>query len=157
MTDGGLVARDSGMVEPVDIPGKKFKTSNNRGEITAILRALQFIEDGMKLDMLILQSSKIIIVSDSEYSINCIDKWATRWIANSTANAGKKNMDLLIAARRSLDVIKSKYNVEFRHIRSHRVAPADTESEEWFCWKGNDVVDKMCNVAIGRTETGKKK
>jgi uracil-DNA glycosylase len=157
MTDGGLVARDSGMVEPVDIPGKKFKTSNNRGEITAILRALQFIEEGMKLDALIVQSSKIIIVSDSEYSINCIDKWAPRWIANSAANADKKNMDLLIAARRSLDVIKSKYNVEFRYMRSHRTAPTDTESDEWFCWRGNDLVDRMCNVAIGRTETGKKK
>lgn len=151
ITDGCNIATAHGMVAPVDIPCEEFKSSNQRGELTAILAGLEYISGHMSD----FDFERILIVSDSEYSINCISKWAATWLENPTKHklSEKKNLDLIIPAKELRDGIHKP--VDFKHIRSHKVAPADTESHEWFLWKGNDIVDINCNIALGRA-IGKK-
>jgi uracil-DNA glycosylase len=147
ITDGEKVAFSSGLVPEVSL-GLVYKASNNRGELTAILSAVEFMESRLELDEFC--GSKIIVVSDSEYSINSITVWIYNWERDMTKHADKKNLDLIQPAKNLVERLKKKYKVEFRHMNSHQDEPADNDCEEWFMWKCNDIVDKLCNKTLGR-------
>lgn len=148
ITDGCVCVEAYGLVEEKEIPGVRYKASNNRGELTAIQRALEFTAN--YLDKFSFE--QIILVSDSEYSINCLNVWAPQWLANPAKHnlQEKKNLDIIVPACESLEEVRSRHILTFRHIRSHRNEPGDSESEDWFLWKCNDIVDRLCNVALGR-------
>ncbi|SIP86107.1 Uracil-DNA glycosylase [Pacmanvirus A23] len=148
ITDGTTVVTAYGLVEEVEIPGQVYKSSNNRGELTAIMKALEYIYTNMAE----FTFNEIEICSDSEYSINCLDKWVANWLANPAKSklSEKKNLDVIVPAKEILDDIRQLKNLKFRHVRSHLDEPYDQSSEEWFRWKCNDIVDKYCNVALGR-------
>lgn len=63
--------------------------TNQRAELTAVLRALEKVP----LDQ------KIRIFSDSKYSISCVDEWSVNWQKNNwmTANGPVKNRDIIEA------------------------------------------------------------
>jgi uracil-DNA glycosylase len=111
--------------------------SNNRGELTAISKAIDAVGK---------VKNKIIIVSDSEYCIKCLTIWSKTWLKNPEKLKDKKNLDLILPARKKLDVMT---NIEFKHINSHKAEP-NKKTHDWFLWKNNDIVDKLCNVALGR-------
>lgn len=148
ITDGCNVVESYGGVEEKQIPGEIFKSSNNRGELSALLNGLDFISRNLSK----FEFDSIIVVSDSEYSINCLDSWAEKWLANPAKYklSEKKNLDLIVPAKEALDDIRAKFILTFKHVNSHRSEPNDTEGEEWFIWKCNDIVDKLCNKALGR-------
>lgn len=145
ITDGCNVSLGYGIVEEKHIPGEVFRASNNRGELTALLRGLEYIAAA---DI----RSKVMVVSDSEYSINCLDKWADAWFANPAKHklGEKKNLDLITPAKEALDTIRARTCLDFKHVNSHLQEPRDSESEEWFLWKCNDIVDRLCGKALGR-------
>ena len=66
--------------------GGELDTTNQRMELTAVIRALQ------------AQPGPVEIVSDSAYVVNCyLDKWWVGWIRNGWRNSTKKpvaNKDL---------------------------------------------------------------
>jgi len=140
ITDGSTRASAYDLVEPVDIPDKQYKTSNNRGELTAILRALTYVSTYNGTDGFCYE--KIKIISDSEYSVMGVD---------TRSAEGKANADLLIPAKELLAALKEKCPVMLERIphHSHEKAPVDTESEEWFLWKGNTIADKLCEIPLG--------
>jgi ribonuclease HI len=146
ITDGETVADESGIVPEAEISGKQFKSSNNRGELMAILRGLQFIRDNSKQ----FKFDSIIVVSDSQYSIGCITIWAENWFSNPTKYklSEKKNLDLITPAKEAYDSIRDEYRITFHHVNSHKKAPLDTSSQEWFIWKCNDYVDKLCGKVL---------
>lgn len=123
-----------------NIPGEKYAASNNRGELMAIMTSLKYIADNKT------KLANITIVSDSEYSINSITKWAPNWLKDPIKNklSEKKNMDLIKPAIEYLREIRQLNAVSFRHIKSHTKAPVDKASFEWFLWNGNDTADKLC-------------
>lgn len=135
---------DYGIVPPVDINGEKYKSSNNRGELTAIMKALDYlaekIADGAP--------KKIILISDSMYSINCADIWAAKWMKSPQLLEGKKNIDIISHIYTTLTNIRAQTTLEFKHVRSHMPEPV---GDGWFIWKCNDIVDILCNVALGRS------
>ena len=68
------------------LPGNK--QTNQRAELTAILRALQICwKQLINLDRQMLDSDLIIIRSDSTYAIKCITVWHRKWINNDYLNA----------------------------------------------------------------------
>lgn len=140
MTDGHRYDERCDLVKMIDIADKKYRSSNNRGELTAILKALEYIIQNTHCYIF----THIIIVSDSEYSINCINEWVITWLNDSDKMKDKKNIDIIVPARKLLDQIQNNYSVEFKHIRSHKKEPLNKTSEEYFLWKGNDKVDKLC-------------
>ena len=79
----------------------------------------------------------LTIVSDSLYAIKCITVWSKEW-------------DLVWRKKCNTDIIKplceivKKYNIDFKHVRSHQKEPI-TESERFF-WNGNNKADKLATA-----------
>jgi ribonuclease HI len=79
----------------VECSGGEIKTTNQRMEVTAVLRALESLE----------VPSKVEIYADSQYVTNGLTQWMDGWIAKGWKNAAKKpvaNQDLwkpLVALR----------------------------------------------------------
>jgi ribonuclease HI len=124
------------------VPGEIYQASNNRGELTAIYEALKYIASS--------GFTNVVIVSDSEYSIKSIDVWVAKWLQDPVKNKlqEKKNLDLIVPAHELLKKIRANSDLQFRHINSHTREPSDRDSAEWFLWKGNDTVDKLCSAAL---------
>jgi uracil-DNA glycosylase len=129
------------IVKNVDL-GEVYKSSNQRGELTAILTAMQRLET-------MNNKLPVEIVSDSEYSIKCISVWAKSWYAKNNI-AGKKNLDIIKPALDLYLRLKATQVITFKHIRSHKSAPANSASIEWFYWNGNDRADKLCTEVLNR-------
>jgi len=142
ITDGCKAISMGGIVEPVDIPGKAYKSSNQRGELSAIMFALLYVYTHVSE----FDFSRITIVSDSEYSIKCLTEWINNWISNPAKYKlnEKMNLDLIMPAKETLDALKKSHTVKFIHMNSHMDEPADPTTTEWFMWKCNDIVDKIC-------------
>lgn len=132
----GLIAKD------------KFIATNNRGELTALKEALQRVKDE---DILIdEQIVEIVWISDSQYSQKSIDIWVRNWLKNpKKCNIETKlNLDLIVPLKDAIDDLRKKRIVKLVHIRSHKTAPVDTMSTDWFYWFLNDRVDKHCQNAL---------
>lgn len=102
-----------------------MQTTNNRMEMTAVIRALEFLEVG----------PPVRIVSDSEYVIKGASQWLKSWKRNDwTTYSGSpvKNRDLWTA----IDALVSLHNVSFQHVRGH------SGHEQ------NDYVDLKCTQAM---------
>jgi ribonuclease HI len=89
---------------------------------------------------------RIILYSDSEYSINCISKWAPNWERNGWQKKGGKKADREI---KNVELIKKLYKayttqrIKFVHINSHLKEPSNKNSVEWRLWYGNDMADRL--------------
>jgi ribonuclease HI len=119
--------------------------TNNKAELSAILLIFEIIYNNIDL----FKDKEIIIVSDSMYSINCIDKWSKNWIKNNWKNAkgeNVKNQDIIksILEKRSF-IVNQNISISFHHIFSHLQEPSDTQSLQYFLWYGNKQVDDNIN------------
>ena len=103
------------------------KPTNQRAELKAILEALRVVKE---------LSNKIIIYTDSEYSINCIERWFASWVSQNKLDK-KKNIDLI----RPAHLYYRHLRIEFKHIRSH-TGLQDEHS------LGNEEADRLANLAL---------
>lgn len=133
---GGLTVVKSGIV-----PKGPSPPSNNRGELSALLFGLLEIERNH------LDGEEIKVVSDSLYSINCITNWVHNWLKNGKLD-GKKNLDLIIPAKEVIERINKKSKITFIHVKSHLAEPINKDSEDWFIWNHNNIVDKECGILL---------
>lgn len=110
--------------------------TNQKCELLGIKLALQEIQETEETDL--------TIVSDSLYSIKCLTIWYKKWETNGWLSGKNpvKNKELI---QEILDILKTK-NVIFKHCNSHRVAPFNKQSEEYFIWYGNMKADKLCKI-----------
>jgi uracil-DNA glycosylase len=142
----------SGKVELINIPGQKFQTSNNRGELFGVSYAFHYIRDVLngkfKCEELqnALRVKHITVVSDSTYTIGCYSKWGFSWRKSGDKN--KKNLDIIMPTLDVIDELKDIYaiDIKYKHIRSHKERP--TDPNDLFYWYGNDVADKLCEAAL---------
>ena len=93
--------------------GAEERTTNNRMEMLAVVKALEWATDELP--------GGLLIVSDSAYVVNCFaDQWYVRWRTNGWVSSGKKpvlNRDLWEAM---LDLYESYPDpITFRHCRGH--------------------------------------
>jgi ribonuclease HI len=123
-------------------------TTNNTAELTAVFNAYKIIRDNYKRFI----GHKILIISDSEYTIKSITEWCINWEKNGWMNVKKqpvKNKDLIKSILElKKECEKLGLNIWIKHINSHRKEPDDKDSYEWRLWNGNDIVDKMINELI---------
>jgi len=84
-------------------------------ELTAILRAMEFVRPA--------PLRRLIILTDSEWSIHALTKWWTQWKANGwKTSQGKKvaNLDLLERAKAAMQYHRQLGTVlTFEHVRGH--------------------------------------
>lgn len=91
------------------------KQTNQRAELTAILRALEVAP----------RDRKIVIYSDSNYAIQCCTVWFLKWRRNNWLNASNKpveNKDLVL---KIVDMLDERYR-----LNRHRTSEDEDEDEE---------------------------
>jgi ribonuclease HI len=163
----------------------EFATSQ-RAEGTAILRVMEYLEGGPpsnersgetpkdtpkdtsnsdeepeETKSRLKQWERCIIVTDSEFWINMIEKYMPSWAhRGEEAFDEKKNPDLTkklwsIYSRLTGDLGKT---IEIRHMKSHGKDGWQKKSEdsyEYFCYTNNEYVDQLATFARQSVEVGR--
>lgn len=102
----GAILRFNGTEK--EISGAESQTTNNRMEMTAVIRALQALN----------RSCKIRIHTDSTYVMHGVTQWLQGWKAKGWKTADKKpvkNRDLW----EELDALLQNHDVEWEWVRGH--------------------------------------
>ena len=129
----GLKFGAIGAPENIKLSGIVDPASNNRGELTAILVALQFT---LSID----DTCDIEIVSDSLISIKTFEEWLPKRKAKGTASE-MMNYDLIYKIDQLLTDNRKIKNVKFTHVNSHKTITNENEL-------GNSLVDALCTTLL---------
>jgi ribonuclease HI len=88
--------------------GSAPDTTNNRMELTALLRALELIPPG----------TPEVIHSDSQLAVRTVNEWAPAWEARGwrRARGPVENLDLV---RPLVEALRARPEIEVRWIRAH--------------------------------------
>lgn len=108
-----------------ELSGAEAATTNNRMELTAVIRALEALKRPVKAR----------IHTDSEYVRRGITEWLPGWKRRDWRTADKKpvkNRDLW----EQLDALAARHELEWRWVPGHAGVP------------GNERVDRLATAAI---------
>jgi ribonuclease HI len=108
-----------------EIFGGEARTTNNRMELTAVIRALESLK----------RRAPVEIYTDSQYVKNGIETWIRAWKRNGWKTADRKpvkNADLWL----ELDQLATEHDITWHWVRGH----ADTE--------GNTRADALANRGV---------
>jgi ribonuclease HI len=108
-----------------EISGAEAHTTNNRMELTAVIRALEALK----------RSVELRLYTDSEYVRRGITEWLPGWKARGWRTAERKpvkNQDLW----QRLEELAAGHRIDWRWVRGHAGVP------------GNERVDRLANAAI---------
>ncbi|HET9045993.1 MAG TPA: ribonuclease HI, partial [Casimicrobiaceae bacterium] len=112
---GALVERD-GRIE--ELSGGELATTNNRMEMTAVIRALESLAPATDVEL----------YTDSQYVKNGIETWIHGWKRNGWKTADRKpvkNADLW----RELDTLAAKHRIRWHWIRGHSAHPGNERAD----------------------------
>jgi len=87
--------------------------TNQKTELFAILTALRYIKQNIGLS-----KYKVLIKTDSDYSINCVTKWVYGWIKNGWKTQNNKP----VANKEYIEAIYKyyeNYDITFEHVDAH--------------------------------------
>ena len=90
------------------ISGGDYNTTNNRMELTAVIKGLQALKEGCQVD----------IYSDSAYVVNAfLQGWIDSWVVNNwkSSKGQVQNIDLW---QQLLDLLK-KHDVKWHKVKGH--------------------------------------
>jgi ribonuclease HI len=122
---GGWAALLSSGEREKELSGAEGLTTNNRMELTAVIRALEALK----------RPSEVRIYTDSEYVRRGITEWVRSWKTRGWKTADRKpvkNQDLW----ERLDALAAGHEIEWRWVKGHSGVP------------GNERVDRLANEAI---------
>ncbi len=108
--------------------GGELQTTNNRMELTAVIRALQSLR----------RASRVVVHTDSQYVQKGISEWLRSWKARGWKTADRKpvkNEDLW----RELDALVAQHEIDWRWVRGHSGHP-ENERADLLANKGVDSV-----------------
>jgi ribonuclease HI len=108
-----------------ELSGAEPLTTNNRMELTAVIRALEALK----------RPTEARVFTDSEYVRRGITEWVKSWKARGWKTADRKpvkNQDLW----ERLDALAAGHKIEWRWVKGHSGVP------------GNERVDQLANQAI---------
>lgn len=125
---GGVIASKEKIIE---IGGSETRTTNNRMELTAAIRSLEFAINNFQPARLghSGEFSKIQINTDSEYVMKGITEWIKRWEKKGWKTAGRKpvlNQDLW---QELLQVTENK-KIEWKYVAGHAGVPLNERADE---------------------------
>ena len=140
-TDGACSGKDKmgGWGFVIDWPDRKtfehhgaeYRTTNQRMELMAAIRALRFLSD------LATEPQDVTLYSDSQYVIKGMSEWVHRWVKNDWTNSARQpvsNSDLW----KQLLVESDLHRVTWKWVRGHNGNI------------GNEKADKLATSAIHR-------
>ncbi|CAA2141446.1 ribonuclease H [Hyphomicrobium sp. ghe19] len=108
-----------------EVSGPMLNTTNNRMEMTAVIKVLQHLEIGRP----------ILIHCDSEYVIKGVTQWSKNWQRNGWINS----MGQPVVNRDLWEVLVKLYSlhsVMFKHVKGHSGI------------EGNERVDELCTMEM---------
>jgi ribonuclease HI len=108
-----------------ELAGAEVLTTNNRMELTAVIRALEALK----------KPSAVRVFTDSEYVRKGITEWVKGWKARDWKTSDRKpvkNRDLW----ERLDELAAGHQIQWQWVRGHSGVP------------GNERVDRLANEAI---------
>jgi ribonuclease HI len=108
-----------------ELAGAEVLTTNNRMELTAVIRALEALK----------KPSEVRVLTDSEYVRKGITEWVKGWKARGWKTADRKpvkNQDLW----ERLDELAAGHKIQWQWVKGHSGVP------------GNERVDQLANAAI---------
>ena len=114
--------------EDINHFGFQQNTTNNQMELTATIKALEYIKE----------NDEITIFTDSSYVKNGITSWIINWKKNNWKNAAKKNVknkELWI----ELDKYQDKHDVRWHWVKGHS-GHAKNEIADQLANKGIDTL-----------------
>ena len=94
--------------EQIQLNGGEQNTTNNKMELTAAIKALEYF----------VQREDLIIHTDSKYVKDGIESWIINWKRNGWKTAAKKpvkNKEMWIA----LDDLMKKHNINWEWVKGH--------------------------------------
>ena len=94
--------------EEIELKGGDHNTTNNKMELTAAIKALEYFE----------QRKDLIIYTDSKYVKDGIESWIINWKQNGWKTSTKKpvkNKEMWIA----LDDLIKKHNINWKWVKGH--------------------------------------
>jgi len=109
-----------------ELYGSERHTTNNRMELTAVIRALESLKKS---------GTSASVYTDSQYVIKGIEEWVGGWKARGWRTADKKpvkNQDLW----EQLDALAARHTLKWHWVRGHSGNA------------GNERVDQLANRAI---------
>ena len=109
------------------------KQTNNTGELTGIIRALEILSD---VDI------RINIYTDSEYVMKCAGYYTARLAKNNWKTQNDKVPPNLKLLKKLYELMNNKENVKLHHIKAH----TNLQDEHSI---GNYHADRLANLAIG--------
>ena len=115
-----------------EIFGGEKLTTNNRMEMTAAIKALEFCFDSEKKQLSLKQ---IEIYTDSNYLKEGITVWINTWQKNNWKTADKKNVKNIDLWKKLKDLVKSN-QIEWNWIKGHSKNPM------------NDLADELAKKAV---------
>ena len=113
-----------------ELYGGEARTTNNRMEMTAVIRALDALEPG----------SRVRLHTDSQYVQQGIKEWIHSWKRRGWRTADRKpvkNEDLW----RRLDELACQHEVEWHWVRGHDGNP------------GNERADELANLGVAEVDS----
>jgi ribonuclease HI len=122
---GGWAALLSFGEREKELAGAEEHTTNNRMELTAVIRALEALKRPVEAK----------VFTDSEYVRRGITEWVSSWKSRGWKTADRKpvkNQDLW----EELDRLAAQHKIEWHWVKGHSGVP------------GNERVDRLANEAI---------
>jgi ribonuclease HI len=103
-----------------EISGGERETTNNRMELTAVIRALEALK----------KPCRVRVHSDSAYIVNCFkQKWHVKWEKNGWVTASKKPVENKDLWQRLLELMK-RHQVEFIKVKGHSDVELNNRCDE---------------------------
>ena len=113
------------------LKGFEYETTNNRMELLAVIKALEFIDN----------ARAIVIFTDSKYVQQGITGWITNWKKNNWKTSNNKTVKNIDYWKR-LDSLVADRDLSWHWVKGHS---GD---------KGNDIADGLANEAIIESRAG---
>ena len=107
------------------LSGSELNTTNNRMELTAVIKALEYYDEAKKIE----------VFTDSKYVMQGITEWIKNWKTNHWKTSQKKdvkNKDLWVL----LDSVSAKHDIKWSWVKGH--------AGDY----GNEIADKLATQAI---------
>ena len=111
--------------EQIELSGGSKETTNNQMELTAVIKALNFFEKKIKVDL----------YTDSKYVMDGITDYVKKWKINGWQTASKKpvkNMNLW----KILDELNNLHDINWNWVKGHSGNPE------------NEKADALANLGI---------
>lgn len=138
-----------------ELYGGERNTTNNRMEMTALLKAFQAIK---------MENQSIRVFSDSSYLMNCFrEKWYEKWLVNDWKTSGKTSVENRDLWELLLEYL-NKHDITFYRVKGHvnlksKKTDIDKLYDKFIEWNGktftkeeflyitkmNNCVDELAN------------